>query len=176
MKFERKFFLFVICGASLAGCKAVDDGLAAMNNGSRTANPTGPSAAAQGGVYVPPETMQITRKAFSPAPDQKLNQMIASAQPTIEKVVGLIACGAKGNRLGQYTDPGSSASMVFVSPLITMQYHKSGCLNPIRVAGWEKKSANALSFIVDYVSPQSEESVRRNYTVIQQPTGEWLFR
>ncbi|MGN5479480.1 hypothetical protein ACTMU2_29060 [Cupriavidus basilensis] len=102
--------------------------------------------------------------------------MIADARPAIERHgCGLAACGAESRRMLQYTDPDSS-QMNYVSPMVGLNYHKSGCLNPIRVAGWQKRSANAIGFVVDYMSPQSEEGARRSYIAVKQPSGEWLFK
>ncbi|MEM5346385.1 hypothetical protein, partial [Paraburkholderia azotifigens] len=143
--------------------------------GTPTTGRSGGVSAGTGMVYVPAEIKQRTSAAITNAQVQETNRMIAEARPAIENVVGLAACGADPKRMAQYTDP-SDTSYSFWSPLNSMSYHKSGCVSPVRVAGWQKRSANAISFIVDYVSPQSEEGTRRNYTAIKQPSGEWLFR
>ncbi|MDW3688980.1 hypothetical protein RA280_46155 [Cupriavidus sp. CV2] len=165
----------------LAGCQDMN-GLAAVNqalgtiNATLGARPTGGYASQSAGtmVYVPEETRQRTSGAMTAAQAQEINRMIADARPAIENVVALAACGADRNRMNRYIDPDSSFSY-YMKPADSMRYHKSGCLTPLRIAGWKRKSANALEFFADYVSPQSEESARQRYIAVRQPSGEWLF-
>ena len=56
-----------------------------------------------------------------------------------------------------------------------MEHHTGGCLRILRVNNIRKLAANTLSFDVYYMSPQSEEVVRRTHRAIKQPDGEWLF-
>lgn len=151
------------------GCHAVPDGVIAtnqslgMSNGMRSAGP------------VPYDIQQRAASAMTTSQSRETARMIASARPAIENMIGLVACGADSKRMARYTDPSSSTGL-YLRPQTGMTYHKSGCLNPVRVAGWEKLSANAIRFEVDYVSPQSEEGTRQRYTAVQQPGGEWLFK
>lgn len=165
--------------ACLTGCQELNSGLNGINQALGTVNTAlggrpvnTPSSGAV--VYVPEEIKQRTSNAMTAGQAQEINRMIADARPAIENMVALSACGANSSRMSQYTDP-SSPVLGFWAPMSGMNYHKSGCLNPVRIAGWQRKSANAIGFFADYVSPQSEESTRRTYTAIKQPSGEWLF-
>ena len=170
--------IFGFVSAFVAGCATVNDGLVATNqaldalNSSLAAGlPAGSRSG--GGVYVPDAIKKQAGAALTPASNQETSVMIADAKPYIENFISLWACGASNQRMTQYLDSGGYG---FSPPTSSMQYHKSGCLVPLRVHGWEKRSANALYFVVDYVSPQSEETARRGYNAIKQPSGEWLFR
>ncbi|MDH2999225.1 hypothetical protein A1D23_03780 [Chelonobacter oris] len=62
-----------------------------------------------------------------------------------------------------------------VSPFNAMSYHKSGCLDILRINNIKRKAANVVYFKVQYISPQSQESTGWGYEAIKQPDGEWLF-
>ncbi|MCP3018260.1 hypothetical protein [Cupriavidus basilensis] len=182
---NRKLLAFIAPTVAIliSGCQDLNSGLASVNQalgtvnttlGSRTNGTYGNSSAGTI-VYVPHEIKQRTANAITAGQAQEINRMIADARPAIENMVALSACGASNSRMTQFTDP-NSGTWAFHSPLSGMQYHKSGCLNPVRIAGWQRRTANAISFAADYVSPQSEESTRRTYTAIKQPNGEWLFQ
>jgi hypothetical protein len=49
-------------------------------------------------------------------------------------------------------------------------------LNVKRIDGFEKESANAFKFSALFESPQSKESVRMYYKIIQETNGEWLLK
>ena len=89
--------------------------------------------------------------------------------------MALIACGAESKETAQYTDPDTSPGMQ-TGVMFLLNYHKSGCLDVTRINGIKKQSNNAVSFMVTYTSPQSGESVRKEYTAIKQPDNDWLFR
>ncbi len=96
------------------------------------------------------------------------------AKPALEHFIGLIACNADDRQLAAYVDP-DKGTFALVKPHVNLSYHKSGCLNVLRINGIQRKAANTLYFKVQYLSPQSEESTSRNYLAIKQPDGEWLF-
>lgn len=172
----KNFLMTSICISAifLSGCEAVNSGLGAVNEAlSGVNNSIGNSS--EGAVYVPDSVRQATLSAFTDAQRSEIQSLINDAKPTITEMVGKAACGASSRIMGRYTDPDSVTNM-YVSPMISMSYHKSGCVNPIRIHGWERLASNALRFTVDYMSPQSEETTRRTYTAVRQPNGEWLFK
>ncbi|VTU06619.1 Uncharacterised protein [Actinobacillus indolicus] len=100
-------------------------------------------------------------------------KLFNDAKPTIEKMVASVACMASSEQMQRYADPEAG---IHVELSYKFQYHKSGCANVLRLNNITKKTANAFSFSVYYISPQSEETVKRDYTAIKQPEGEWLFK
>lgn len=170
--------LTCFCVISLAGCEAINSSINAVNETLSSMNNS--SGNASGGntnhsVTVPDSVKQATVSAFTTAPNNQIQNLVNDAKPTIIEMVSKAACGTDNSVMGRYTDPDSYTSM-YVDPMIGMRYHKTGCLNPIRIQGWEKASANALRFSVVYMSPQSEETTRRSYTAVKQPDGTWLFQ
>ncbi len=126
-------------------------------------------------IYVTTQAKASVIAAINKAhANNSAKRLFNEAEPAIVKVISRIACGMKGSRIRAYSDPDAS-TLSFLTPLSGMDYHKSGCLNVLRINGIQKKSANAVKFFVDYISPQSEETQRRSYTAIKQPSGEWLF-
>lgn len=167
---------------TLSACQAVNDTLASVNGVLGAANSAlsgsgSTSGAGNAGVGLVTSTVRASvQSALSQAqPDNNVRALFNEAKPAIENVIGRIACGANKNSLTVYTDPDHSTA-TFSSPLWYMNHHKSGCLNVLRIHNVKKKAANAVFFVVDYQSPQSEETARREYTAIKQPGGEWLFQ
>lgn len=172
----RKIFIGFICVMFLSGCEAVNSGMSAVNDTLKAVNGTLSGSEVSGNaVSVPEAVKQATMSAFIESEEQQVQKMVNDAQPTIVEMVSRSACGADGSVMGRYTDPDSSTHM-YVSPMVSMSYHKSGCVTPLRIQGWEKIAANALQFSVVYMSPQSEQTARRNYVAIKQPDGIWLFK
>ena len=60
-------------------------------------------------------------------------------------------------------------------PQHEMYHHKSGCLKILRIEKIKKLAVNTVSFQTVYMSPQSEEVVRKTQFAVKQPSGEWLF-
>lgn len=167
----------IVSAFFLTGCQGLNDvnsALGALNSALGTVTGTS-GGTSGGGVYVTPKAKASVSASLSKARSSNTaRKLFNEAKPSIEKVVGLIACGAKGSQMGAYTDS-SSFSHMFPSPFDSMSYHKSGCLDILRVNSIQRKAANAVKFSVDYVSSQSQESARRSYSAIKQPDGEWLF-
>lgn len=157
------FSLFLTgCQQMLDTTKGINSALTSLNNG-------------VSGVYVDEGTKQsISAAANKATPAADASTMYQDAKPAIEKFTGLVACGASERQIAAYVDPDKGSSNI-LPPLLNMSYHKSGCLNVLRINGIKSKAANTLYFKVQYISPQSEESVNRNYLAIKQPDGEWLF-
>ncbi len=164
----------------LMGCQGlqqVNSALGSVNNvlGVISGTATGSSRSGEGSVYVTPEAKTSVKTALNKSRARNdARRLFNEAKPSIENILGLIACGARGSQIGAYTDPDAFTNS-FVTPFLTMDYHKSGCLDILRVNNIQKKAANAVKFSVDYRSPQSQETARRKYTAIKQPDGEWLF-
>ncbi|MCK3658053.1 hypothetical protein A4G18_04840 [Pasteurellaceae bacterium Pebbles2] len=132
------------------------------------------SGSSSGGVYVDQQTTASAQQAANKVKArQDVQRLFNEAKPQIEKMTAFVACGATNKNISKYSDPDAVG---FVSPFIHFNYHKSGCLNILRINGIEKRTANAFAFKVTYVSPQSEESKIKEYTAIKQPSGEWLFK
>lgn len=62
-------------------------------------------------------------------------------------------------------------------PMLKTRYHnKSQCLDVIRIDDWAKPAKNALTFKVRLISPQSDEATYQNFTLVRQPSNEWMVR
>lgn len=157
----------------LTGCESLNNSLAEFNESLQTASGSSSSSRSRN---IPEQVKQATAAAFTKASSRDLQALVDDANPAIQNIVNIISCDTDAYRImKQYTDPNSDSFQPYSSPIKHMNYHKSGCVMASRIDAWEKLAANAFRFRVVYVSPQSEESIQRNYRAIKQPDGKWLF-
>jgi hypothetical protein len=165
--------------AALSGCQQVGDVLDGANtilsgvNNVLSGQPT--TTGNNNAAVMTSSTRNSISQALSRAvPDRDTAPLFNDAKPAIANYIGLIACGASSARLQRYSAPGTQSGNLAL-PHGNMEHHTGGCLRILRVNNIRKLAANALSFDVYYMSPQSEEVVRRTHRAIKQPDGEWLF-
>ncbi|MGV6988282.1 hypothetical protein ACWA5Z_04705 [Testudinibacter sp. P80/BLE/0925] len=159
---------------TLAGCQQMLEASRSMRAALENIN-TGLS-----GAYVEQTTQNSIDSTLNNAkPNSAVKALFNDAKPTMNKVLGLLAClpdGSHSNsQLMIYSDPDSIEPHSRVKPQSNMSYHKSGCLNVSRVIGFKKLAANTFEFKVYFTSRQSGETVNKRYHAIKQPGGEWLF-
>ncbi|MGX2951264.1 hypothetical protein ACWIUA_10235 [Ursidibacter sp. B-7004-1] len=159
----------IIC-SSLTGCKIVTDTLSTVNGALSSVN------SVLSGTAVSSTAQSSVDNALNRSkPSNSVKALFNQAKPAISKYVALIACNTPTSALAAYSDPDSTVPNGLGMPQNEMNHHKSGCLNVLRIEGIKKLAANSVEFQVVYVSPQSEETVRRRHHAIKQPSGEWLF-
>lgn len=163
-------YLSTLICFSLTGCQAVSDTLATVNGALNSVN------SVLSGTAVTSTAQSSADSAVNKArPNSSAKTLFDQAKPSISKYVALIACNTPTSQLARYSDPDSSVPNGLGMPQHTMSHHKSGCLNILRIEGIKKLAANAVEFQTVYISPQSEETVRKQHHAIKQPSGEWLF-
>lgn len=175
-----KYLLAVTLPLSLTACQGVNDVLQGVNSTLGAVNDVlggtvgALSGSTGGGVSIDSKTqasaVSATNKAVA---NSSVKKLFNDAKPSIEKFVATSACVTSQSQLRRFMDPETS---FLPNPLNSVSYHKSGCLNVLRINNVQKKTANAFTFTVYYISPQSEETKTYDYTAIKQPEGEWLFR
>lgn len=136
------------------------------------------SSAGSSGVSIDSHTQASAISAINKATaNSDVKKMFLEAKPTIEKMVAMTACATHQSPLNQFTDPDSGLGLPApLSISYKLKYHKSGCLNVLRVNSFKRQATNAFTFTVYYQSPQSEETDNYDYVAIKQPDGEWLFK
>ncbi|OOH86329.1 hypothetical protein BMT54_11095 [Pasteurellaceae bacterium 15-036681] len=163
----------------LTGCQGVNDVLSGVNSALGTVNsvlgsPSSSSSSSSSRVYIDSQTQQsVVNAANKATANNDAKKLFNDARPTIEKMIADAACNANSRQMEKYADPDKGFG--YVSPFIFFNHHKSGCAHVLRINNIKKKTANAFSFNVYYMSPQSEETRKEGYTAIKQPSGEWLF-
>ncbi len=174
----QRFSVSALACLSLTACQGVNDVLSSVNstlgavNSVLSGSPSSSSSSST--VYIDSKTQaSVTTAANKAKASKDAMKLFNDAKPTIEKMVASVACMASSEQMQRYADPEAG---IHVELSYKFQYHKSGCANVLRLNNITKKTANAFSFSVYYISPQSEETVKRDYTAIKQPEGEWLFK
>ena len=165
---------------ALSGCQQVGDVLDGANtilsgvNNVLSGQPT--TTGNNNAAVMTSSTRNSISQALSRAvPNRGAAPLFNDAKPAIANYIGLIACGTSTSRLTRYSSPNSSEPNPLGMPQRDMFHHTSGCLNVLRVNQIKRLAANTVAFNVEYISPQSEEVVRKTYHAVKQPDGEWLF-
>ena len=125
-----------------------------------------------------------TVTAITPSPKQNVsavtmmpnnNSLLANKMneimPLITDALSDAACGKNLQRYATADSYMNNYANVFMG----MQYNKSACLTIVRTGAWNMKAKNAISFSAIFESPSSGESRSRDYLLIQQADGSWLF-
>ena len=172
MKMKQLSCALLLC-LGLTGCQAVTDTLSTVNSALGSVN------SALYGVTrstVSNETQISSDNAVKNAKAENSAKILYNqAKPAISKYVALIACSSDTSQLTAYSDPDSMEPNGLGMPQHEMYHHKSGCLKILRIEKIKKLAANTVSFQTVYMSPQSEEVVRKTHFAVKQPSGEWLF-
>lgn len=162
----------------LTACQGVNDVLAGVNSTLGAVNSVlsgTTSSAGSSAVYVDSKTQaSAVNAANKAAANGDARKMFNDAKPTIEKLVATSACATDQSQVKRFADPDGSGLLPL--PMTYVSYHKSGCMNVLRINNVKKITSNAFSFTVYYISPQSEETKKHDYQAIKQPEGEWLFK
>ena len=170
----------------LNGLKAINNALGKLSANSGGGNkdvvadttpPSIPSAPApQAPALSEQQKKQLVKQINPKTKNTQLKAMIAEANPTIEKVLGMTACFYPSTSFGVYQSDnrgpgGFDAHQTWLFP----HHDRSQCVNVQRVMDWKMTAKNALAFHVLYVSEQSGESVQRGYEIQKQLDDTWLF-
>lgn len=164
---------------SLSGCESLNSGLNAINESvSSLGSVFGSDTSTTSNSMRIPEalTASIQNAIQKSIAYEKadMQNMVTDASPRIAEVTGKLACGVEYTTLGRYATP-QSKPHPYVRPSRDMNYHTGGCVDVLRIHSWKKLAANSLSFSIDYISPSSEEVVKKNYIIVKQDDGEWLY-
>jgi hypothetical protein len=168
-----------VLALSLTACqtlKEVNSGLEQIN-GALSGQPSTKTSAPATGSSKLVKSSQDIPATFVRTKDSKLNTKIKQAEASIADLISATACDTaspKGALNRYWEDPNTRYG--YVSPTIGMNYHKSGCVNVIRINGWNMPAKNALQFNVAYESPTSGEGTSRRFTALEQEDGSWLFK
>lgn len=154
----------------LASCQQMNDSLKSVNSGLADFNS---ALSGKSVLAVDQSTKEHTAQAISSAaPPKNASQLFKESSTDLSNFLNAMACG-KDTKI--YAD---AKSIVLPSPLSHMREHNSsrGCLQVIRVDDISMKTAITYEFRVIFLSPQSEESSKRYYVAVKQPSGDFLFR
>lgn len=172
---NKKLIIFSasIMAFSLTGCETLNSSLESINSvlGSTSTSSNSHSVSIPDSLTT---SIQSSIQKSIKNENASIRSMVVDASPRISEVTGKLACGVDYSTLGRYSTTNSKPHP-FLPPKRDMSYHTGGCLDVYRVHSWKKLAANSLGFSVDYISPSSEEVVKRNYIIIKQPDGEWLY-
>lgn len=176
MRAVRTILSTALLITALSDCQNVADILEEVNNLTTSVNEfaNGQPISSKIAPMSSGTSASITQSLNRAVPNRGAAPLFNDAKPAIANYIGLIACGASSGRLQRYSAPGTQSGNLAL-PHGNMEHHTGGCLRILRVNNIRKLAANALSFDVYYMSPQSEEVVRRTHRAIKQPDGEWLF-
>ena len=128
-------------------------------------------------AITPDQITKLEAAIIKPVSDAKLAAMIAEASPVISEVISKLAClkSYSNTLFPRYFVPGDNGGVL--APMGNLKYHNNTlCLTVERFQAWQARALNALTFQVLYIAEDSGESVTRDYTVIKQPDGLWLFK
>lgn len=177
-----KFISFVsVLVLLLSGCKTLEEvnsGLEQINgalSGKPNTQTTSATPAPTSNKLI--KSTQDISATFVRPKDTKINAKIKQAEPSIVDLISATACDTlspKGSLKRYWENP--NTNNMYVSPTIGMNYHKSGCVNVIRVNGWTMPAKNVVKFNVSYESPTTGEGTSRSFTAIEQDDGSWLFK
>ena len=123
------------------------------------------------------KSTQNIAATFVKSKDSKVNGRMKQAEASIVDLISASACDREAPKgaMKKYWENQNYHNM-YVSPMNSMQYHKKGCVNVLRVNNWNMVAKNALKFSVAYESPQSGEVSDRRFTALEQSDGSWLFQ
>lgn len=182
-----KGLICVLAAAGLAGCASelhqVNQSLAAVNQALAASSQPRTMQNTMNGPAIPKPTSAQSQALQSQRSLGNVDTSIAAtrqeAWPTIEKLIGFVACYPQYNAaryLHQYLIPNAYILEVAV-PMNSMNYHpKTQCVSIARMDNWSMPARNALAFRTVYVSESSGESQSYNYEMVKQPDGAWLYR
>jgi len=171
MKIKLLLTSLIIC--CFSGCVAEKDdsflnALKGLNKSLASVNST-MSSAGQNNNY---------SSALIAPTTEPLLSMQKGAWKNINSILNISACTAKNKSIYSKLIGFSShdASIGNVNPKAYTPNHRQGCLTVKRIDGFEQISANSFKFSALFESPQSKESTRKEYQMIQETNGEWLLK
>lgn len=167
---KTKLCLTALMCFGLGGCQVVTDTLSTVNGALNSV-----SSVISGTAITSSAQSSVDRAVNSAKPERNATNLFNQAKPAISKYIALIACNTPTKQLAAYSDPDSTEPNGLGMPQHEMFHHKSGCLNVLRIERIKKLAANTVEFQTVYISPQSEEVVRKTHHAVKQPSGEWLF-
>jgi hypothetical protein len=121
------------------------------------------------------QTQQLKAQLAQKTKNKQLKRLVADANPTIEKVLGMTACFTPRTAFGMYQSDQEGPGAITDQWLFS-HHDKSQCVNVQRILDWKMTAKNALAFHVMFVSEQSGESLKKSYEIQKQLDGSWLFK
>jgi len=169
MKVKLLSTTLIIC--CLSGCVAEKDdpflnALKGLNNSLASVNST---MSGQNNDY---------SSALIAPTTEPLLTMQKGAWKNINSILNVTACQPKNTDIASKLKGFGShnAHISGLNPKMYTKNHRQGCLDVKRIDGFEEESANAFKFSALFESPQSKESIRMHYKMIQETNGEWLLK
>ena len=120
------------------------------------------------------QTQQLKAQLAQKSKNKQLKQLIAEANPSIEKVLSMAACFAPWSSFGMYQSDQEGPGSITAQHLVS-HHDRSLCVNVQRILDWKMTAKNTLAFHVMFVSEQSGESLKKGYEIQKQLDGSWLF-
>lgn len=163
--------LFVITTVFfLASCQQFNESLKSVNSGLAEFNST---LSGKSSLVIDQATQNATTMAIKNAsPPTNASNLFNESSPYLSKFLNALSCN-KDMKIYSDAKRGINAS-----PTWHMKEHNSsrGCLQVSRVDDVKLQTAITYKFRVIFISPQSEETSKRYYEAVKQPSGDFLFR
>ena len=166
-----KFYTLCIVGLCISGCAHVSNGLNSANKTLLDLN-----SGLKGGQSID-EVKQIILNTDT---DGQGREMLLQASGNVSSFLTTNACitSFNGSPLNRYAIPGKTFSpRSHFSPVKDTKYHNdSKCMHIKNISNVKVLAANAFKFETVYISPESQEAIKKRHTLIRQSNGEWLFK
>ena len=155
---------------------------------SRATGPTTAGAAGQP-LLRPSATVQPTAEQTASLraallvkqPNTQIAQDVRDANALIERLAQTGACAVNNNAWNAFNresvSPTNWNNAYGYVPRDGDQYHDGRyCLDVIRITDYAKPAANALSFKVYFISPQSQRATHQTFELLRSTEGPWLVK
>lgn len=115
-------------------------------------------------------------------PNVQIAQDVRDANTLIERLAQTGACAVNASAWNAFnreslTPTSWSSDYTMHVPRNGDQYHDGRyCLDVIRITDYAKPAANALSFKVYFISPQSQRATNQTFELIRSTEGPWLVK
>ena len=115
------------------------------------------------------------------APDQapeEVRPTLAAAAPEIRKFLATVSCKADFSKEAVSVSPAERTPYNDSGPMADLNTHEhryTVCLTVDRIRNWKRPKEDAVAFEVIYRSPDTLETVEKNYLAERQHDGSWRF-
>lgn len=185
----RYFFAAALLASVASAPAAAQDHFLGKVLGMLT-RPAAPKGAAAVPAAVPATTVKPTgeqvaalQKALAARQlDSSVAANVAEAKPLIERLAQTGACAIDSAAWNAFNREAVTPKtwlngLYGYVPRHNDPYHDPRyCLVVLRISAYEKPAANALSFRVYYISPQSQRAVSQPFTILKTPEGAWQVK
>lgn len=144
-----------------------------------------PQVAARPAATVQPSAEQVAAlhaAVLAKQPNPQIAKDVQDAMPLIERLAQTGACavdtGAWNAFNREAVRPTTWHDGLYMHlPRSGDQYHDGRyCLDVLRITDYAKPAANALSFKVYYISPQSQRARRQTFELMRSTEGPWQVK